>query len=51
MRRKTDLSHSATNPIYHLLKVHQAEEWLLLEPVQLGSKSVLLVFQDGPCGV
>ena len=41
------LGHGAADAVYQVLEVGQAEERLLFESVQLGSKQILLVLQYG----
>ena len=47
LKKKTHLCHSAPDAVNEILKVHEAEERLLFESVQLRSKQVLLVLQYG----
>lgn len=44
---RAHLGHRAPNAINQVFKIHQAEERLLLELVQLRGEGVLLVLQDG----
>lgn len=44
------LSDGAPHTVNEVLKVHEVEERLLLQLVQLLGESVLLVLEDGPCG-
>lgn len=44
------LSHGAPHAVNEVLKVHEVEERLLLQLVQLLGEGVLLVLEDRSCG-